>query len=80
MLDRPCKNCIQPESTHKDETSGPLLPCQQFIPDTPPWDDTFMDLARVMASRSKDRSSAIGAVIVDPGTKAPISQGSQASL
>jgi len=30
----------------------------------PPWDTTFMNLARVMSRRSKDRSSQIGAVII----------------
>lgn len=72
-MDRSCKNCIQPESVHSDPNSGPYLKCPGFIPDIPPWDTTFMDLAKVMAYRSKDRSSAIGAVIVDPHTRAPIS-------
>lgn len=30
----------------------------------PTWDETFMDMARVIAKRSKDPSTQVGAVIV----------------
>ncbi len=32
----------------------------------PTWDDTFMDHCRIMAARSKDPSTQVGAVIVGP--------------
>lgn len=72
-MNRQCKNCIHTEDFHLTGACGGCEGCKQFIPKPPPWDTTFMDLARVMAYRSKDRSSAIGAVIVDPHTRAPIS-------
>ena len=70
-MNRSCKNCGRLENAHPLPLDS--IVCNGgFIPKPPPWDKTFMDVARVMAARSKDRSSAIGAVIVDPSTKAII--------
>jgi len=33
----------------------------------PSWDDTFIEICRVIAKRSKDQSTQIGCVIVGPG-------------
>ena len=37
----------------------------------PSWDDTWIDLCFALAKRSKDRSTRVGCVIVDPVTKIP---------
>ncbi len=68
-MNRPCMNCNYTEKEH----SYSDVTCSGFQPKPPSWDNTFMNLACVMAQRSKDRSSAVGAVIVDPHTKAPVS-------
>ena len=44
------------------------------------WDDYFMEIARVVASRSTCNRKQVGAVIIDPESKAIISTGYNGSL
>lgn len=39
------------------------------------WDEFFMDMAKLVASRSKDPSTKVGAVIVDPMLRVPVGMG-----
>jgi len=52
----------------------PTLMIPQLFP-IPSWDETFMHEAYWWARRSKDPRTKIGAVIVQPGDKDPISHG-----
>jgi dCMP deaminase len=40
-----------------------------MLRDTPTWNETMMTLARVMAKRSKDPHTQVGAVLVSPDKK-----------
>lgn len=42
---------------------------------SPSWDTTFMEISTIIAKRSKDESTQLGAVIVDPVSHAVLSMG-----